>query len=388
MANEGASPKQRSEWQSIPEGKGKQRIRKYIGTDPVTGKRRIVSKVFPAKEKKSVIRDWIASERTKFNDPLSVAPNELKVGQLFKHWLERRKGDWATEHTAKQYQGLFKRHCSSIANYRVQALKRPQVAAVFTKMAAAGLSDTSIGKVYTLLKQVFQWAIDVEEVLARNPLPDKRYLSKGKAKNDILVLSSEECGRFLAACEGSRFETLLNVLLVSGLRVGEALALEWRHVTAEGVKVEQSLENVTNGFKVNEPKSKSAYRTVPLPPTLDAMLAVLPRDKTYVFAGNGSNPYKSLRKEYKRILGKAKLPSKLRLHDLRHTACTSMLVVGMNPKVVSTLLGHSDVAFTLNTYAHYIPEWGGDVADRLESLHYSHTSRTIDGATPVPDAHS
>ena len=45
----------------------------------------------------------------------------------------------------------------------------------------------------------------------------------------------------------------------------------------------------------------------------------------------------------------------MRLHDLRHTHATLMLKAGVHPKIVSERLGHSTVAFTLDTYSHVVP---------------------------------
>ena len=61
----------------------------------------------------------------------------------------------------------------------------------------------------------------------------------------------------------------------------------------------------------------------------------------------------------------------MRLHDLRHTHATLLLAAGVNPKLVSDRLGHSSVAFTLDTYAHAIP---GQQAEAAAAL-----ARMVDG---------
>ena len=55
----------------------------------------------------------------------------------------------------------------------------------------------------------------------------------------------------------------------------------------------------------------------------------------------------------------------LRFHDLRHSAATLMLRAGVNPKTVSERLGHATVAFTLDTYAHVLPDMQQDAAEAL-----------------------
>jgi len=61
----------------------------------------------------------------------------------------------------------------------------------------------------------------------------------------------------------------------------------------------------------------------------------------------------TLTHNFARIARKAGLPS-TRFHDLRHTFASLMLLAGIHPKIVSEMLGHSSVAFTLDTYSHVI----------------------------------
>lgn len=54
--------------------------------------------------------------------------------------------------------------------------------------------------------------------------------------------------------------------------------------------------------------------------------------------------------------------------DLRHTAATLMLTAGVNPKVVSQMVGHSSVAITLDRYSHVIPTMQAEAALRMDQL--------------------
>ncbi len=69
---------------------------------------------------------------------------------------------------------------------------------------------------------------------------------------------------------------------------------------------------------------------------------------------------------FRRAAAKAGVPP-IRLHDVRHTHATLLLRAGVNPKVVSERLGHSSVAFTLDTYAHVIPGMQSEAAELLAS---------------------
>jgi integrase len=71
--------------------------------------------------------------------------------------------------------------------------------------------------------------------------------------------------------------------------------------------------------------------------------------------GHPLDPTHLLRRQFYPLLKRAGLPT-IHFHDLRHTAATLFLLRGVNPKVVSELLGHSSVAITLDVYSHVLPD--------------------------------
>lgn len=69
-------------------------------------------------------------------------------------------------------------------------------------------------------------------------------------------------------------------------------------------------------------------------------------------------------REFKKLLGKAGLPP-VRLHDLRHTAASLLVAQGVPPRVVMEILGHSQIALTMNTYSHVALEVSREAANRI-----------------------
>jgi len=58
----------------------------------------------------------------------------------------------------------------------------------------------------------------------------------------------------------------------------------------------------------------------------------------------------------------------IRFHDLRHTAATLLLSRGLNPKIVSEMLGHASIAITLDIYSHVVPHMQQQAADAMDDL--------------------
>jgi len=71
--------------------------------------------------------------------------------------------------------------------------------------------------------------------------------------------------------------------------------------------------------------------------------------------------------EFKKLLEKAGLPD-IRFHDLRHSAATLLLSLGVHPKVVQELLGHTQISMTMDIYSHVLPGLQQDDVSRLNSL--------------------
>lgn len=87
-----------------------------------------------------------------------------------------------------------------------------------------------------------------------------------------------------------------------------------------------------------------------------------------VFASETGTPIqgRNMYRAFKIRLGRAGLDTGFRFHDLRHTCATLLLRQGVHVKFVQELLGHSDVALTLNVYSHILPDMGDAAAGAMD----------------------
>jgi integrase len=174
--------------------------------------------------------------------------------------------------------------------------------------------------------------------------------------------------------------------LALGLRQGEALGLWWDDIDLEAgvLRVRRALQRQRGGGLVfTQPKTSRSRRTIPLPGPLAEVLRVhkerqekeqikaapLWRGSACVFTtptGTPVDPRNDYR-EFKKLLTRAGLPS-VRLHDLRHTAASLLPAQGVPARVVMEILGHSQIALTMNTYSHVAPEVSREAADRIARM--------------------
>ena len=78
------------------------------------------------------------------------------------------------------------------------------------------------------------------------------------------------------------------------------------------------------------------------------------------------HPTNLQKRHFASLLKRAGLPADTRFHDLRHTCATLLLGKGVHPKFVQELLGHANIAITLDTYSHVIPGMGDATARAME----------------------
>jgi|SRR5579884_3776580 len=175
-------------------------------------------------------------------------------------------------------------------------------------------------------------------------------------------------------------------MLATGLRIGEALGLRWQDVDLDKrrLQVRQQLTIIPGEpWALTPPKSKSGRRTVPLiPAAVAALHAQRARVLEYRLRGAGAwaehdfvfpdqlgQPLVGRRVErvYKQILGRAGLPTTLTPHSLRHSTATYLMAMGVPPRVIMEIMGHSSLAMTAR-YQHVIESVLEDAADRLASI--------------------
>ena len=169
-------------------------------------------------------------------------------------------------------------------------------------------------------------------------------------------------------------DKLYGILLCfySGLRIGELIALQWSDIDfAKGIlTVSKSCHDGKDGLIIDEPKTTTSRRMIPLPKQLLPILKSVKKksDSSFVVSANGKPvSVRSYQRSFELLLKKLKIPHK-GFHSLRHTFATRALECGMDVKTLSEILGHKNPTVTLNRYAHSLMEHKADMMNRLGKL--------------------
>lgn len=181
-------------------------------------------------------------------------------------------------------------------------------------------------------------------------------------KHERPVLEKAEQDRLTKMLLSSVSLIYLGVLLAlyAGLRIGEVCGLRWEDYDADSglLYIRRTVQRICDNkggsrLHVGTPKTQSSVRTVPLPLKLCELMSELKgKDDEYIISGTTNPPEPSqLRKSFIKLLLECNLPE-IRFHDLRHIFASNCVKLNFDIKSLSEIMGHSDVAMTLNRYVH------------------------------------
>lgn len=303
-----------------------------------------------------------------------VAPHKMTLGEWLDTWLWEYKKLRVRPITFDTYEMLVRCHLKPALGHLVLQDVRPEhVQHYCNAKMQHGLAARTIRLHQVLLSDALARA-EKNQLVARNVC---RLVEPPRQtrKNRRTLTVGEVTTQLLPALKGHRLYAAFLTLFLMGLRRGELVALRWQDIDWQAgvLGIQQALVRVKNHetgrtqLVFQEPKTEHSRRTIPLPEIClvalrhhraqqaEEKLRLGPgyTDHGLVFCQADGGPIdpRSFNRYFRQVLAQAGLPL-IRVHDARHTYATWLLEQGVSPKVVQTMLGHSNIAVTLDIYSH------------------------------------
>lgn len=237
------------------------------------------------------------------------------------------------------------------------------------------LAPATIYKIHKLLNAAFKKAV-ITRKLKHNPM---EAVEPPKTKQDeITIFTFTEILRLFRVLHRKRwrhYEPLFHLLLVTGMRIGELLALQLEDIDFAGREIHISRTKIKRtGNEFNEPKTRAGNRYIPIlfDRTLERLQLLrqegnVTRLTGLLFRTKGDNSlnYNNLRRDWLAICREAQIEVK-HIHAFRHTFATVMLARGVPVLEVSRILGHTNATTTLNMYGHAIPGYNKRLIEQFQ----------------------
>lgn len=325
-----------------------------------------------------------------------VIPSTAPLGKWVDYWLNNIVKKSRSQSTYDFYEILFRVHITpELGKQKLCKLTEDKIHDFVTKkeeeirksvrkdkktgeeiVTEKKLSATTINHIANALRSCLNAAVR-RKSLTINP-------ASGVVKPKIeqptkKTLTAEEVKKLLDAAEEmvKKEPLYLAVLLLpyTGGRRGEVLGIRRAQVDLEtpGINIDTQLKKVKGGKELDDLKTESSYRFVPVTQKIGKLLeehmerqpkikVVVKKGKKeieeevypdYLFCHPDGTPFypDSLRKIVKRILEKVGVTTKITPHELRHTYATLLLESGESDRVIAELMGHASLSM-LKKYAH------------------------------------
>ena len=260
-----------------------------------------------------------------------------------------------------------------LGGFKITTLDGELIADTWSAMSDDGYSPSVIQHCHATLSTALNTAIP--KYIKSNPCEAVARM-KGVpkvVKKEIMALSTDEQVSILKeAKETTLLYPIIYTALITGMRRGELVGLQWRDIDFENatIRVSRGAYQYKGETILSTPKTKSSNRSITIQPDdadflqdlfdLQKGNALLNGYKvnlmSHVFVNlNTGKPFvtQSISKAYKRIVDRVGIATQF--HDLRHTHATMLLEMNVNPKIVSERLGHSNIGITMNLYSHLMP---------------------------------
>ncbi|HHG7437748.1 Mobile element protein [Streptococcus pneumoniae] len=347
---------------------------KLVATDRVpAGKRDCIS-----------LREKIAELQKDIHDGIDVVGKKMTLCQLYaKQNAQRPKVRKNTETGRKYLMDILKK--DKLGARSIDSIKPSDAKEWAIRMSENGYAYQTINNYKRSLKASFYIAIQ-DDCVRKNPFDFQLNAVLDDDTVPKTVLTGEQEEKLLAFAKADKtysknYDEIL-ILLKTGLRISEFGGLTLPDLDFENRLVNidhQLLRDTEIGYYIETPKTKSGERQVPMVEeayqalveeayqAFKRVLANRKNDKRveidgysdFLFLNRKNYPkvasdyngmMKGLVKKYNKY-NEDKLPH-ITPHSLRHTFCTNYANAGMNPKALQYIMGHANIAMTLNYYAH------------------------------------
>ncbi len=283
-----------------------------------------------------------------------LAAMDFSFSQWADLWLENHLEN-VKPTTQESYRYTLELLKDGFSRRKVKDIKAYDIEQFLKKLRREGRSDSYLAKCRGMLYQIFNKAM-ANDLISKNPVACADKMRKRPPQRKE-AFTAEEVKLLLKNLPENQIGWSIRLMLGTGMRTQELLALEPRHITENGdfITIEQALVMEKGTAAIGTPKSYDSYRCVPVPENVRYCARLL-RDTTDKFIWESpKKPGWPCNPSYFRDLFRAALENMedirvLTPHCCRHTYVSQMQALGVDLATIQSIVGHADVDMT----RHYL----------------------------------
>lgn len=333
------------------------------------GKRKRVEKA-GGKTKKEAMRKMALFE-AEFLKNGYKKESKLTFEELFNIWMRDYVELECKDNTISSYKRNARIHILPfLGNVRVVDIKARLLNSYFTSLKKEDYSYSLASTIRTIITSALNHAVFPMEIIDANPALSLKFPKFAKRGDEKEIIYLDELERILAVSTPRRrnFNNMCIFLFNTGMRIGEALALQW-----EDIDMDEKLIHIrhtviytqdNNDYKLDTPKTESSIRDIYFNSAVEKLLKEMRKNqienklkygKYYInndlvfTKENGAFMHRGLF-----VAGatwcKKKTGINFSMHSFRHTHATMLIEAGVPMKEVQMRLGHASIETTMNVY--------------------------------------
>ena len=283
-------------------------------------------------------------------------------------WFESHK-DNIMPTTQENYQYTLRILKAAFPHKKIRDIKPFDIEMMLKKLRRDGRSTSCLTQCRGMMYQIMNKA-EANDLIRKNPVrfaEKRRYREPVKRKD---AFTAEEVSILMERLPENRIGLSIRLMLGTGMRTQELLALEPRHIDTDGshIRIEQAINMQKGTAVVGLPKSRDSYRTIPVPQSLRwCAVALRQTEKKFVWEerkkDNPCNP-SHFRDQFRKALEAIPEVPLLTPHSCRHTYVSQMQALGVDLSTIQSIVGHADVDMTQH-YLHVQESIRLDAIDRF-----------------------
>lgn len=254
----------------------------------------------------------------------------MTFGEAAELWLNQKESE-VRPSTINLYREQMQ-HLEPIFEISVRDLKASHLRNIINNIKGSTKQITAI-----IAKGIMKTLVE-DDIILKNPFMSVKALNDTKKQKRALTLDEQKI-IFEAPLSQNKIVCLL--MLLCGLRIGEAMAITRKDIDIKNKTVNVSKQRFTDG-RIDEPKTKASIRKVPCPDYLILQIHQL----SSISITPQSSDHGAIRK-YLRNLGLDVTP-----HYLRHTYATNLYNSQVDMRTAQSFLGHTSIQMTMDIYTH------------------------------------
>jgi integrase len=338
-----------------------------VGRNPVSGARETRYHSFKGTRKEAQVK--LAELITAVSSGSYVEPSKITVADFVRGRIDQWEAapDGITARTAQRYRQLSEHQIvPHLGAKTLQKLTRLDIEGWHNALHRAGLAARTIGHAHRVLHQALGDA-ESDGLVTKNVC---RLQKTPKAAEHEMIIVQDVPG-FISRIRDSRLYVHALLALVTGMRLGEVLALRDQHIDLDKkvIHVREALEETkAHGVRIKPPKTKAGRRDITLPDIAVEALSEhrrqlletrmklgagkLPKD-ALLFSTLAGGPLRpgNVSSDWGETAARIGMPE-ITFHALRHSHASQLIANGVDIVTISKRLGHAKPSVTLAVYAH------------------------------------